>query len=169
MKTTKTREELAGEILDSYQAYYDIQEPQGACKGWLRATASYHARGEKYVLVRRAKLWGAENNEYVFLFSLKDLDEVSWVVSRDYAMDQGLARIKPHGEHMCSLITAVFLADHVDPDLERELKRFHYYKSFRFSLHGWTAFQLAVVDLTRGRVITNREGKRLKQYLERFI
>ena len=63
-----TREEALDKLCHSYSGYFDVvrhEEP----KGYLVAEAGLHIHSEKYVLVKAAKLWEADNNEYVYIFS----------------------------------------------------------------------------------------------------
>ena len=64
-----TREEALDKLCHSYSGYFDVvryEEP----KGYLVAEAGLHIHSEKYVLVKAAKLWEADNNEYVYIFSV---------------------------------------------------------------------------------------------------
>ena len=64
-----TREEALDKLCHSYSGYFDVvrhEEP----KGHLVAEAGLHIHSEKYVLVKAAKLWEADNNEYVYIFSV---------------------------------------------------------------------------------------------------
>ena len=67
-----TREEALDKLCHSYSGYFDVvrhEEP----KGYLVAEAGLHIHSEKYVLVKAAKLWEADNNEYVYIFSVLSL------------------------------------------------------------------------------------------------
>ena len=64
-----TREEALDKLCHRYSGYFDVvryEEP----KGYLVAEAGLHIHSEKYVLVKAAKLWEADNNEYVYIFSV---------------------------------------------------------------------------------------------------
>lgn len=102
-----TREEALDKLCHSYSGYFDVvrhEEP----KGHLVAEAGLHIHSEKYVLVKAAKLWEADNNEYVYIFSVPVLTKEIFERCREQARVDGLQRIEPGPNHMCSYITAIF-------------------------------------------------------------
>ena len=117
-----TREEALDKLCHSYSGYFDVvrhEEP----KGHLVAEAGLHIHSEKYVLVKAAKLWEADNNEYVYIFSVPVLTKEIFEQCREQARVDGLQRIEPGPNHMCSYITAIFLCDTCEPDALRALRR----------------------------------------------
>lgn len=162
-----TRDELTQALLNSYETYYDIARVDDGSP--LVATCDFHSTSERYVLVKRAKLWAAETNEYVFLFHVSELDMDSLAVCRDLALEQGMEKIHPHSEHMYSHITAILLCNCAQPDALELLERYKKSVSFKLSLHGWMEYRIAAVDLSTAEVFTNRKGKDLKKSLGKVI
>ena len=131
-----TREEALDKLCHSYSGYFDVvrhEEP----KGYLVAEAGLHIHSEKYVLVKAAKLWEADNNEY-----------------------------EPGPNHMCSYITAIFLCDTCEPDALRALRRTRIYKSFKLAFHGWMDYHTGVVELSTGKTAANGSGRSTAQLLK---
>lgn len=162
-----THEELTNALLRSYEAYYDIERVDDG--SLLTATCDFHSTSERYVLVKRAKLWAAETNEYVFLFHVNELTMDSLAQCRDLALNRGMEKIHPHSEHMYSYITAIILCDKAQPDALELLERYRKSASFKLSLHGWMEYRIAAVDLSTGEVFANRKGKEVKQSLCKVI
>ena len=111
-----TREEALDKLCHSYSGYFDVvrhEEP----KGYLVAEAGLHIHSEKYVLVKAAKLWEADNNEYVYIFSAPVLTKEIFEQCREQARADGMQLIEPGPNHMCSYITAIFLCDTLLPML----------------------------------------------------
>lgn len=158
-----THEELTQALLNSYEAYYDIARVDDGSP--LVATCDFHSTSERYVLTKKAKLWAAETNEYVFLFHVPELNMDSLAVCRDLALEQGMEKIHPHPEHMYSHITAILLCDSVQPDALELLERYKKSANFKLSLHGWMEYRIAAVDLSTAEVFTNRKGKELRKNL----
>ena len=141
-----TREEALDKLCHSYSGYFDVvrhEEP----KGYLVAEAGLHIHSEKYVLVKAAKLWEADNNEYVYIFSAPVLTKEIF-------------------EHMCSYITAIFLCDTCEPDALRALRRTRIYKSFKLAFHGWMDYHTGVVELSTGKTAANGSGRSTAQLLK---
>ena len=145
-----TREEALDKLCHSYSGYFDVvrhEEP----KGYLVAEAGLHIHSEKYVLVKAAKLWEADNNEYVYIFSVPVLTKEIFEQCREQARADGMQRIEPGPNHMCSYITAIFLCDTCEPDALRALRRTRIYKSFKLAFHGWMDYHTGVVELSTGK------------------
>lgn len=128
-----TREEALDKLCHSYSGYFDVVRHE-VPKGHLVAEAGLHIHSEKYVLVKAAKLWEADNNEYVYIFSVPVLTKEIFEQCREQARVDGLQRIEPGPNHMCSYITAIFLCDTCEPDALRALRRTRIYKSFKLAL-----------------------------------
>ena len=162
-----THEELLQALLNSYEAYYDIARVDDGAP--LLATCDFHSTSERYVLTKKAKLWAAETNEYVFVFHVNELTMDSFAQCRDLALERGMEKIHPHSEHMYSHITAILLCDAAQPDALELLERYKKSVSFKLSLHGWMEYRIAAVDLSTAEVFTNRKGKELKKSLAKVI
>lgn len=164
---TADRTKFERKALDAYRAWYDIDEVPETDGLPLFATARYRSRSEKYVLVKSAKLWAMENNDHVYFFSAESFDGEAAGRCMDYAVSHALGEIKPHSEHMCSFITAVFIMDEAAADALEEIRSRKFYKSFRATLHGWSRLKTVAVELGKEVVVTNREGRDLrKTYLK---
>lgn len=160
-----TREEALDKLCHSYSGYFDVvryEEP----KGYLVAEAGLHIHSEKYVLVKAAKLWEADNNEYVYIFSVPVLTKEIFEQCREQARADGMQRIEPGPNHMCSYITAVFLCDTCEPDALRALRRTRIYKSFKLAFHGWMDYHTGVVELSTGKTAANGSRRSTAQLLK---
>ena len=107
---TEFREEMLENIIAGYSAYFDVERIEDKSVS-LKAICSFHVHSEKYVLVKSAKLWDADANEYVYLFSVPKLTQEIFEKCREYAYGKGMACIEPGPNHMYSYITALFLCD----------------------------------------------------------
>ncbi|MGN1018306.1 MAG: hypothetical protein ACI4PB_05790, partial [Oscillospiraceae bacterium] len=67
-----TRLEAVDKLCDSYSAYFDVERFDEEDTE-LAATCFLYVHSEKYVLVKAAKLWEADSNEYVYIFSVPHL------------------------------------------------------------------------------------------------
>ena len=160
-----TRKEALDKLCHSYSGYFDVvrhEEP----KGYLVAEAGLHIHSEKYVLVKAAKLWEADNNEYVYIFSVPVLTKEIFEQCREQARADGMQRIEPGPNHMCSYITAIFLCDTCEPDALRALRRTRIYKSFKLAFHGWMDYHTGVAELSTGKTAANGSGRSTAQLLK---
>lgn len=155
-------------ILLAYTNYYDIERDRPEGDGEFIASAQFHSRSEKYVLSKKAKLWGLEQNEYVYFFMGEaDTDKIGSLIQK--AIDLAMPQIKPHSEHMYSHITLIALSDRLDDAARSAIKKARFQKSFRLSLHGWVEFRIAAVDFSDGSIISNKAGKSVRVLLEKNL
>ena len=164
---TQTRQALVEHLKRVYSAYYDIQAVEDGTG--LKALCAYHLRDSQYVLVKRAELWAAETHEYLYLYSLPRLDFTSLVELQARTLEDGMPRIRPHSQHMCTYLSAVVLCDQADPDALAQLQKLKKHRDFKLSLHGWMEFRIAAVDLSTGDIATNRSGKDLGKSLSGLV
>ena len=74
MKEAVSRAQVLTRMLKGYQAYFDIEQYEDGKDGLpLAAHCRFYVHSEKYVLVKKAKLWDADSNEYVYIFSVPEL------------------------------------------------------------------------------------------------
>ena len=85
------------------------------------------------------------------------------------AWEKGLARVKPYNGHRNSDVTLIIVAEKVDEEIKKQIKKTKYYKSYKFSLHGWSNFKLAVVELDSQGIYFNRFGKDYQKLLKKNI
>ena len=169
--TEWTREAVVQRLLRSYQAYYDVYPTENGEKDGmpLAAHCRFFVHSEKYVLLKKAKLWEADSNEYIYLFSMPHLSEELYEACEKYAYDEGMKLVDPKPGHMYSYITAVFVCDTCDPAAEKKLRANHIYKSFHFSLYGWMDYHTALIALEGKKVCTNRSGKANVKFMKRIL
>lgn len=148
-------------LLNTYSTWHDVFPQDGGDTIPLIAKAEFRSRNEKYVLVKQAKLWSAENYEYSYIFSAEKLTTSMVSECIDFALADGMPKIKPHSEHMCSYITVIILADQIENDAIQKVRKSRYTKNFHFSLHGWMALKVLAKDMGDGFLYTNREGRDL--------
>lgn len=163
-----TRETAIARLLKSYQSYYNITlfEEEGTP---LTARCDFFEHSEKYVLSKRAELWSADSEEFLYILDIPHLTLEAYETWRDYVYEDGMARIHVGPGHMYSFITPVFICDCCDEDARRALKKCRIYKSFRFSLHGWMDYHAAVVDLGKNRIDANRSGHTVAKSLKKIL
>lgn len=142
-----TRETAVARLLDGYRPYYDITMSEEKQKP-LTAICEFFEHSEKYVLSRRANLWEANCEEFVYLFEMEHLTKDVFERCRDMACKDGLERAHIGPGHMYTYITSIFVCDTCEKDAAAAVKRCRIYKSFRFSLHGWMDFHVAVLEVS---------------------
>ena len=143
-----TRDTAIAKLLESYRAYFNIimfEEEQKP----LTAICEFFEHSEKFVLSRKAELWSADCEEFIYLFDVER------------------AHIGPG--HMYTYITPVFICDACDEEARKALKKCRIYQSFHFSLHGWMDFHAAVLEVNHNKITTNRNGKCVEKVMKNVL
>ena len=70
-----TRQEAVDKLLQSYEVYYNVHKADSLeeCDEALVARCDFYEHSQKYVLSRKAELWSADWEEFVYLFQTQCL------------------------------------------------------------------------------------------------
>ena len=158
----KAREALPT-LLKSYYRYYNVTEENVTPP--FAAEAEFHSHEEQFFLVKQAKLSESESKEYVFfavtehltLAQAMQLDEIAW--------ETGMSRVFPHDGHRNTDVGLFILADVIDDDAKKFIKKLRRYKSYRHTLHGWSHYRVIAQEMSTGKPVFNRMGRDLKKLL----
>lgn len=155
---------LLEKLKDAFEYDYNIVPVEDNPGLPLVLRADFHSRGEGYVLVKSAKIWAMEANEHLYLFSADEIDEETAKKCLDYAVQDAFSRVKPHSEHKETSCLAVFVADKMEPEVLKLIRRRKEYRSYKFGLHGWSNLRACAVCLGEELVVTNKAGSCLKNF-----
>ena len=172
MAMKRDRQEFLKAVLDGYAGHYDITKTESATDGLpLAAKAVLHVTESGFVLTRKAQMWSADSDEYVYFFSAPILTDTLCEKAIQYAYDDGMSKIdlKEKRNHMCTRITMIFLADETEEAAMQRIRGCRLYKSFQFSLKGWMEFHAAAVDLGKHSVAGNRYGRVTAEFLKNVL
>ena len=166
------RKEFMNVLRESYSAYYNLIDNTGEESFTdlpLVFKADYLQRGEKYWITKSIPIWGNETNEFCYIFSDEFFDRS--MISRciDYALDDGLPRVKPHKEHQYTNIKTVFIASAFDSDALEEVRSRKFSKSYNHSFWGYSTLLTGAVNLSTEKVVTNRAGAELDKYFRKLF
>ncbi|MCR4626582.1 MAG: hypothetical protein K5640_02955 [Treponema sp.] len=148
-------------LLNSFTSYYnvvtnDVEKP-------FCARAEFHSHSEQFFLVKAAKVADIDSNEYVYFYQTKNLTPIDIEYLSSAAWQNGLAKIKPYSGHRNSDITLIILADKIEEETIKLIKKAKYYKSYKFTFYGWSNFRLLAYEVYTGKTFTNRLGMDLKK------
>jgi hypothetical protein len=163
-----TRQTAIERLLDSYKAYYNITMVEDEASHF-KAFCEFYEHSEKFVISRKAELWSANCEEFIYLFDIGHLTKELYEKYRDYAYDNGMERANIGPGHMYTYITPVFVCDTCDLDVIKLVKRCRIYKSFQFSLHGWMDYHVAVYETSNNKIFTNRSGRCVEKVLKSVL
>lgn len=156
-------------LLAAHGAWFDVSRDVTVAGRAFRALAQFHSFGEQYVLVKRVKLWEAEEHEYM-LFDVRDHIDVEAARSYvEFMKNEALELVKPEPNHMSSFRTLVVIANSASDEALSLFRKTSHRKNFMWGIRGWSDVRLALIDLSKpqgSRVVCNGAAKRIRKSLE---
>ena len=153
-------------LLNAYSHRYDIERDVTVDGGSFPATATFFLRDENYLISKKHVLSAVENYDYTYFYITDHLDAATLQQQIELTRNDGLGRIKPHKEHMSSMVGLVILADTIDPEAKELIKKTRFRKNYRLALHGWMEYQIAAMEISTNSFLSNPAGKNAKKTLE---
>ncbi len=153
-------------LLDAYSHRYDIDRDVEVDGTVFPATATYFLRDENYLISKQHVLSAVEQHEYAYIHLTDHLTLPELTKLMDLTRAHGLSRVRPHKEHMCSFVTLVVLANTIDPEAVRLMKRTRYRKNYRMSFHGWMEYHVAAMEASTNHFYSNPAGAGARKILE---
>ena len=156
-------------LLAAHGAWFDVSRDVTVAGRAFRALAQFHSFGEQYVLVKRVKLWEAEEHEYM-LFDMRDhIDAEAARSYVEFMKNEALELVKPEPNHMSSFRTLVVIANSASDEACALFRKTSHRKNFMWGIRGWSDVRLALIDLSKpqgSRVVCNGAAKRIRKSLE---
>ncbi|MCM1148949.1 MAG: hypothetical protein NC319_02525 [Butyricicoccus sp.] len=153
-------------LLNAYSHSYDIEREVSVEGGSFPAAAFFLLRDEHYVVRRDKEFYATEQHDYTYFYVADYLDAAQLKHQIDLSLQAGLARVKPHKEHMCSYVTLVILAETIDPEAKKLIRRTRFHKNFRLGLQGWMEYHIAAMECSTTGFFSNPAGRMARKTLE---
>ena len=156
-------------LLAAHGAWFDVSRDVTVAGRAFRALAQFHSFGEQYVLVKRVKLWEAEEHEYMLFDVCDHVDEAAARSSVAFMKNEALELVKPEPNHMSSFRTLIVIANSASDEALSLFRKTNHRKNFMWGIRGWSDVRLALIDLSKpqgSRVICNGAAKRIRKSLE---
>ena len=162
-----TKQERLDKLLNAYSHHYDIERDVTVDGTYYPAAATFFLRDENYLISKKHVLSAVENYEFVYFYLADHLTAEDLQKQIDISREAGLARIRPHKEHMSSMVTLIVLADTIDPEAKQLVKKTRFRKNYRLALHGWMEYRIAAMETSSNSFLSNPAGREAKKLLER--
>ena len=166
MATEQTLQGYLDQLLEAYSHYYNVERDVTVEGASYPAAATFFLRDENYILSKKKVLTAFEQYDYTYFYLTEHLDAATAKEQLDLALKAGMSRVKPHKEHKSSYVTLVILANTIDPDAKKLIRKTRFTKNFRLALHGWMEFHIAAMEISTNSFLSNPAGKGAKKTLE---
>ena len=148
-------------LLKSYKRYYNVETEDVTPP--FTAEATFHTHDEQYFLLKSARLAEADAHEYVFFATCGTVEQEDVQKLDEKAWEEGLSRVRPHADHRSSDIVLIILAEQLSQDARNYIKAIKRYKSYRFTLQGWSNYSVIAMETSTGELACNKRGRDLKK------
>ena len=166
MATEQTLQGYLNQLLEAYSHHYDIRRDVTVEGASYPAAATFYLRDENYLLSKKKVLSAFEQYDYTYFYLAEHLDVATAQEQLDLALKAGMSCIKPHKEHKSSYVTLVILANTIDPEAKKLIRKTRFTKNFRLALHGWMEYHIAAMETSTNSFLSNPAGKGVKKTLE---
>ena len=158
-------------VTDAYSAYYTILPvEEGQEELPLAFRAEYKVSDEQYFLVKSANIWRNQKCEYCYVFSAPAFDPALAEKCIDFSLREMLPKVKPHKEHQYTNCKVILIADSLDEETVRTVKKKKFSKSYGpLSIYGYTELLCAAVDLSGKKTYANRIGQDLEKFFGKLF
>lgn len=156
-----TAAETLDQVLQMYGQYYTVKREDVFPP--FAAEAECVINDEQSAVYRMVKISSVISREIVFFAVGEHLTEETAQRLADTAWQEGERRVKPGPDHRNTDIVLVVLADRVDPEAARLLKKTKHSKNYQFTFHGWSVFRVIAIETPSGSMTCNQMGQNLKK------
>lgn len=163
------KQAMLDKLLNAYSHQYDIDRDVNVEGTTFPATATFFLRDENYLVSKKHVLSAVENYDYTYFYITEHLDAETLRSQIELTKKAGTARIKPSRDHMSSFISLIILADTIDDEAKKLIKKTRFQKYFRLALHGWMEYHIAAMECSTNSFLSNPAGKGAKKILEQNL
>lgn len=171
-----TGQEFMEKVLAAYQEAFDITRPFDVNGHRYDAYAAFNVTSAKYVLIEKAELWRANCYEHTFFSCCQSFDREALnafgAEVKEYIEPQIVrqGRGGMEKDHMYTFITGIFFSEEgISEELKKAVRKFHFFKNYRFGIRGYSEARLLVFDMKNRKVTGNRAaGALVKGYRKAF-
>ena len=159
-------QERLDKLLNAYSHHYDIERDVMLEGTYYPARATFFLRDENYLISKKHVLSAVENHEYVFFHLCENLTAEELKKHIELTRSTVLSQVRPHKEHMSTFATLVVLADTIEPEAKKLIKKTRFSKYFRLALHGWMEYHIAAMEISTNSFLSNPTGRGARKILE---
>lgn len=153
--------EALEKLLPSFIRYYNVKREDVTPP--FTAEAEFFTHDEAYFLMKTAKLSESESKEYVFFAAVENLDIEMLKTYDETAWNTGMSRVEITPLHYSTDVALIILAETIDEDAAKLIKKLKHHKSYRFNFRGFSRYRLIALETSTGKVFHNHLGAELKK------
>lgn len=145
----------------SLEGYFDLERDIAIDNVNFDLHGKFYQRSAKYMMLKQAEIYAFQTNEHIFYKKLDGrLNENEISFYHNFLKENVDRFLNVNNEHMSTIITILFsTTEELDESTIKAVKKFKFYKSFKFGLNGWVNARLIIVNPLTHKIYTNKLGK----------
>lgn len=154
--------EYKAKLKGSLEAYFNVTLNKEVINKKFDLFADFNSRNARYMLSKKAEIYAYKSNEYVFYNNIETEINKDVLESMKNFLTENIDNIiEVDNEHMNSIINVVYTINGgITEEIKKKIKKFSFYKSFKFGFKGWVNTRLIVIDLRTNEIYTNKLARK---------
>lgn len=167
------RAKFLDRLLVKYSDNFNIYKPYLIGEDEYPAYGYFYSHNEKYVLVRKAKMWASDSYEHLLFMDADEITESDVQKARELIvghMEEQMVRKGekyPEENHMLSILTIILLSTKaLNSDVVKNIHKFKFDKGYMMNMRGYCRGRIAAVSMEDQNVIVSPQAKPMKKMLQ---
>ena len=161
-----TKETLLA-LLPFFADYYNVNTDDPGEP--FAAEAEFCSHNEQYYLIKAAKVADINMNEYVYFAECDKLGNADFLRLDSTAWERGISKARPGYDHKNTDVTLIIIADSIEEDTKKLIRKTRHSKSYRFGFYGYSNYRLVAIECSSGKAFYNHRGQSLKKLVGNIL
>lgn len=157
-------------ITDKLSSNFDIKKDEILDGIEYDFSGIYAEETSKYILSKELVYDSFSSNETILCKTFADQEfSLDHDILKKYIM-KNLNFFKGKKENqMSSMITFIYIGEHLSDTDKDSIRKFKFHKSFLFGIKGWINTKIIYIDILNKEIITNKMGKKDMVFFNTFF
>lgn len=159
------------DLANKYVYEFDVYRNEQLGDIPLAFMAKHFRRDEKYMISKKVKVWGVENQQYTFVTIQRDMVTNQFLNQFQKEIRDRIEQyVLQHKEHMSTIFLGLVVTTQpLAEQLAKGVMKYRKIKFIKYGLYGWAEVYIAVVDLHQERIYIHPKGKPFIEPLEKMF
>lgn len=159
------------ELMNKYTIMYDVYRDEKLDDIEMPFIAIYKRRDERYMITKKIKVYGVENQQVVFGVVPEEPLTVNFLKRFQEIINRHAEKYIPaHQEHMSTILVGLIITDQkLDPTILKEVRRFRKIKFLKYGFHGWSETYIAIINPHEKSLQVHPKGKAFVSSIEKML
>ena len=160
MTKTSKISTFVNELANKYTALFDVYRDEKLDEFSLPFMAIYKRRDERYMLSKKIKVYGVENQQLVFTSVCQEKITSNYIKEFQKAIEANMSTI---------MLGITVIDQEIDEKTVKEVKRFRKLKFLKFGFQGWLEMYAVLINLKDNSVYVHPKGKPFVKSIEKML